>query len=105
MSRKQQETPCDRVYMLYSKQAHGQDVCCIVVLPEETIIHQVRASWSYCIRWTAKGLDVPDYPAALKMMKERYPSWQFIETNNKVSPVAYAGGFSDKDVIPSEETQ
>jgi hypothetical protein len=96
------EIPCDRVYTLYSMQAMGQDVFCIVVLPEETIIHNVRASWSYCIRWTAKGLDVPDYQAALAMMKERYPSWIYIETNNQVSQVAYSGGFRDEDVIPPE---
>lgn len=53
----------------------------LVVVPELNMVKQVGAAWAYAVRYTAKGIDLPDHDAAIRMMKERHPSWLFIESD------------------------
>lgn len=47
-----------------------------VVLLKENITKEVaRDAWTHAVRYTAKGIDLPDHDAAAEMLKERHPSW------------------------------
>ncbi len=67
----------DKVYQL---QPYGgvKEFQCIVVVPESVSIEMIQAAWSNAVRYTAKGLDLPDHDAALKRLKERHPTWSLI---------------------------
>jgi len=51
-----------------------------IFTPDELPARVVIAAWSYALRYTAKGLDVPDYDAAAKMLVKRHPTWRFEKT-------------------------
>jgi len=55
----------------------------------------VTAAWSYAVRYTAKGIDLPDHEAAAKLLIERHPSWQILKTT--VMTIAVNLAFADKD--------
>jgi hypothetical protein len=69
----------DRIYKLqpYSREPEFHYV---VLLPEPQSFEVVIAAWAYAVRYTAKGLDLPDYDAAFKLMVERHPSWEIIKS-------------------------
>ena len=69
----------DRIYALqpYNRE---NDFRYVVLLPEPQPNEVVIAAWAYAVRYTAKGLDLPDYEAAFKLMLERHPSWEIIES-------------------------
>lgn len=47
----------------------------VVILPDELCYRDVEAAWSHAVRYTARGLDLPDYEAAVSLMMQRHPSW------------------------------
>jgi hypothetical protein len=51
----------------------------ITLQPEEA--EKVFAAWAYAVRYTAKGLDLPDHSAAVALLKQRHPNWEGIETD------------------------
>lgn len=51
-----------------------------VLLPEPAEWTTVRNAWTHAVRYSAKGLDLPDLPAALKLLKARHPAWEIIDT-------------------------
>lgn len=52
----------------------------VVITAKPTDPQIVTAAWSYAIRYTAKGIDLPDYDAAIEMMLKRHPSWQAVKS-------------------------
>lgn len=67
----------------------------VVLTPEPVDVDTVSAAWAYAIRYTAKGLDLPDHEAALQMLLKRHPSWQFIEST--VPAIAINLALADTD--------
>lgn len=51
----------------------------IVLTPEPVADETVVAAWTYALRFSAKGLDLPDYEAALELLIERHPSWEIVD--------------------------
>lgn len=68
----------------------------VVIVPEGISLQHVAAAWAYAVRYTAKGLDLPDHNAALDMFKQRHPSWTVI--NSTVQPVQVSLALADQDV-------
>ncbi|MBX3082793.1 MAG: hypothetical protein KF716_14230 [Anaerolineae bacterium] len=52
----------------------------VVITPEPIEWPKVRNAWTHAVRFSAKGLDLPDYPAALELLKQRHPSWDIIDS-------------------------
>lgn len=52
----------------------------VLITPADIDPTAVSAAWSYAVQNTAKGLELPDYDAAVKLMLERHPSWQVIDS-------------------------
>ncbi|MBK8032062.1 MAG: hypothetical protein IPO91_30240 [Chloroflexi bacterium] len=88
----------DRIFML---QPYGKvtNFFYVVITPKPTDAALVTAAWSYAIRYTARGLDLPDHQAAVAMLKQRHPSWEIMET--KVIPTAINLAAADQDVAES----
>lgn len=63
------------------------DFRALVITPEPVHTSKVQIAWTYAVRYTAKGLDIPDYPAAIKMLLERHPSWTIIPEGPASIPV------------------
>lgn len=68
----------------------------VVIVPEGVTTQQVTAAWAYAVRYTARGLDLPDHNAALKMFQERHPSWTVL--NSLVHNVQVNLAVADQDV-------
>lgn len=68
----------------------------IVVTPEPMTKEKVEAAWSYAVRYSAKGLDVPDYEAASKLLIERHPGWKIYEGKNYT--IMYNSKLAEDDV-------
>jgi hypothetical protein len=51
----------------------------IVMTPEAVSEEQLVIAWTYALRYSAKGLDYPDYEAALNLLIQRHPSWELID--------------------------
>lgn len=73
-----------RVFVLQPYQSpvtrERESVRFIVITPEDTDPAVVQAAWSYAVRYTAKGLDLPDNEAAAKLLLDRHPSWTLVES-------------------------
>ncbi|HEX2908149.1 MAG TPA: hypothetical protein VHO69_14865 [Phototrophicaceae bacterium] len=68
----------------------------IIVTPEPVIVQTVQAAWSYAVRYTAKGIDLPDHEAAVRMLLSRHPSWTLIES--KTVDILVNLAIADNDV-------
>ncbi len=69
-----------------------------VVVTSETVTDEVVTNaWTYAVRYSAKGLDYPDYDAALKLLIKRHPSWQIVGRHVHSIKLNLAGA---KDDIP-----
>jgi len=69
-----------KLYLLWENGADAKTVPqmgCIIT-PDTTTKEIVMAAWSYAVHHRPKTLSTPDYDAALKLLLERHPSWQFI---------------------------
>ena len=42
------------------------------------------AAWTYALRFSAKGLDLPDWDAALELLIQRHPLWQVIGRHARI---------------------
>ena len=67
----------------------------LVLTPDTVSEETAMAAWSYAIRYGAKGLDVPDYEAALKILQQRHPAWQYLPID--VVNVWYKAEQADND--------
>lgn len=52
----------------------------LVILTPEPVRHQaVVSAWTHAVRYSAKGIDHPDYDAAVELLFKRHPSWQIVD--------------------------
>lgn len=65
-----------KLFAIY--QRNGNNLMAVLQLPQETMASVVTAAWAYAVTYSAKGLNIPDYEAAVELMKKRHPSWQVI---------------------------
>lgn len=72
----------------------------MILTPEPLEPNIVTAAWSYALRHTAQGLDLPDHEAALELMLKRHPSWRFVEGHVQNAPVSL--GLAEQDVPENE---
>jgi hypothetical protein len=73
----------DRVFQLqsYGHEPHApKPFQYVIITPEPVEAKVVQAAWSYAVRYTAKGLDLPDHEAAAHLLHQRHPSWTIIES-------------------------
>jgi hypothetical protein len=66
-----------------------------IIAPEPVTGEQVVAAWSYAFRYSADGLDLPNYEAARELLLERHPTWDLIWTSERV--VSYDADLADMD--------
>jgi hypothetical protein len=83
---------------LFNLQAYGirTQLHYVVITPEGTDPNMVYAAWAYAVRYTAKGLDLPDHEAAIRLMMQRHPSWKLI--NSIVQNVPIDLSRADQDI-------
>lgn len=86
----------DKVFQLQPYGRSNTEFHCIVVVPETVSIEMIQAAWSNAVRYTAKGLDLPDHDAALNRLKERHPKWVVIRS--LCYPVGIDLSKADKDI-------
>ena len=72
-----------------------QAIIGLIITPEDMDAKRVTAAWSYALRYSAKGLDVPDTDAAVKLMLDRHPSWRF--ESRKFPDVWYQPSTAEND--------
>ena len=63
----------DRIFNLF-EYGRSQPASYVVITPVSTTIDTVVAAWSYAVRYTAKGIDLPNYEAAAELLMTRHPS-------------------------------
>jgi hypothetical protein len=71
-------TVLSQAFMLQNYGGRAQEY--IVITPTPISQEIVAAAWSYSVRYTAKGLDLPDHDAAAELIGQRHPSWQILKT-------------------------
>lgn len=53
----------------------------VLSTPTVTEPSVVTAAWAYAVTYSAKGLNIPDYEAAVELLKQRHPSWQVLSSS------------------------
>jgi len=85
-----------RVFNLAAYQrAPRQPVNKVLITPKDIEQNVAAAAWSFAVRNTAKGLEMPDYDAAIQLMLERHPSWEIIDS--PVLPASVNLTLADED--------
>jgi hypothetical protein len=83
---------------VFALQSYGNNrtpVNYIVITSQPVDPQIVTAAWSYAVRYTAKGIDLPDYDAAVEMMLKRHPSWKAVKS--QVHSIGVNLAYADKD--------
>ena len=83
----------EQVFILQNYATSAQEY--VVITPEPLAEEIVAAAWSYAVRYTAKGLDLPDHKEAVRLMSQRHPSWQILKTT--ALPIGVNLRLADKD--------
>jgi hypothetical protein len=47
----------------------------VVIIPDDVRTEVIVAAWSYAVRYSADGIDLPNYQAAVELMMQRHPTW------------------------------
>ena len=71
------QTEPSKLFVIYGG-TRKDDVYAVLSLPEVTNPDIVTAAWAYAVTFSAKGLNRPDYDAAVELLKKRHPSWQIL---------------------------
>jgi len=71
----------------------------VVITPEPVNKDVVSAAWAYAVRYTAKGIDLPDHDKALELLAERHPSWTILESLVVNTPVNLNYAESDEPEV------
>lgn len=79
----------------YSGIKTPEDLLGFVITSDKTDKDQVFAAWSYAVRYTARGLDLPDYDEAFALIQRRHPSWQY--GRGTEDTIWYVGHFAEND--------
>lgn len=74
---------------------HPDQIIGIIITPDTVGQETVTAAWSYAVRYSAKGLDLPDFEAAGKLLLQRHPSWQCIA--GPVPDITYSSSSAEND--------
>jgi len=74
----------------------SHSIVAVVILPDTVRTEVIQAAWSYVVRNSADGLDVPNYHAAVQLLMERHPSWQAGVT--KGYTVSFDFNSADEDI-------
>jgi hypothetical protein len=77
------------------KTYHKETIGCLV-LPEPRLFEEVVAAWSYAVRYSADGLDMPNYKKALLLLKQRHPSWIVVDA--VPLPINYDPEYAEMDI-------
>lgn len=85
----------DRVFNLQCYGGRNEASTYVVITPEHTTTEVVTAAWSYVVRYSAKGLDLPDYEAAAALLMQRHPSWTIVQSRIVNIPVNLATAETD----------
>lgn len=87
-----------RMFGLYqSSNRTKPDKLVAVVIPPEDVSHEtVETAWGYAVMYSAKGLTIPDWEAAVTLLKNRHPSWEVI--GYEFIPVGLNLSKADEDV-------
>jgi hypothetical protein len=68
-----------------------------LITPDDVDREKAITGWSYAVRYTAKGLDVPDYEAAARMVVQRHPTWQCF-AGPEVDGIWYSASHAENDI-------
>jgi hypothetical protein len=73
------KTPAEpsRLFVIYG---HRDAVHAVLMLPKVTDPEVVTAAWAYAVTFSARGLNRPDFDAAVQLLKKRHPSWHILGT-------------------------
>lgn len=82
-----------KLFVIYG---HRDVVHAVLMLPEVSDSDTVTAAWAYAVTFSAKGLNRPDFDAAVELLKARHPSWHVLGTG--FAPIALELGKADDDV-------
>jgi hypothetical protein len=95
MSQSEQSKLKKKIFQLHTY--GGRDMLTFVVITSPDIdANTIIAAWSYAVRYTAKGLDLPDHDKAIELLKRRHPSWEIVEATIQKIPVDL--NQADKDI-------
>jgi len=95
MSKKPAEP--SKLFVIYG---YHDTVHAVLSLPEVTDPEIVTAAWAYAVTFSAKGLNRPDFEAALELFKKRHPSWLILGT--KFSRIELNLTKADDDIPETE---
>lgn len=75
----------NQIFILQPYQRNPVQLTLITSTSTDPII--VKSAWSYAVRYTAKGLDLPNYDEAVKLLLKRHPSWKVIHSIPVTVPI------------------
>lgn len=73
-----------QVFLLIGVNRH--EFYATLITPEPVDMRKVSAAWTSAVRYTAKGLDIPDYAAAVARIKANHPSWIVVSESPRQIP-------------------
>ena len=76
-------------------------VVAVVIIPENVRSEIVSAAWSYAVRYSADGVDLPNYQAAVELMMQRHPTW--IAAATKGYTISFNADRAELDLNPTFE--
>jgi hypothetical protein len=75
---------------------YRREMVASLVVPEPRNFEEIVAAWSYALRYSADGLDVPNYRKALELLRQRHPSW--IVVDSQPIAISYDADYAEMDV-------
>jgi hypothetical protein len=86
-----------KIYKLWENGAEKRTVPAlgVVITPDNVNKESVIAAWSYAVHHTPATLSTPNYRAALSLLLQRHPSWEFVPGD--VGDIWYQPTLVDKD--------
>lgn len=66
-----------KLFGLYEDR-HTNKLVAVIRVREDVPKEVITAAWAYAVMYSAKGLTIPDYEAAAKLLQQRHPSWEVV---------------------------
>lgn len=93
----------EQLYQIFTLQPYARTTIKLTLITPDPISHIiVKAAWSYAVRYTAKGLDLPDYDEAIKLLLKRHPSWKVYQTIPVSIPIDLNVADDDQPDVPQK---